>query len=119
MILDYTNTFPVDIKDRLIRIYKTIKKLCPEAEERMTYSMPTFFLGENLVHFTAYKHHIGFYPGPEALVAFESEIQQYKNSKGAVQFPNSEPLPLKLIHDITMYRIKKAKEKSSKKKSNF
>lgn len=119
MILDYTSTFPDDVKERLIRMYETIKKLCHEAEERMTYSMPTFYLGENLLHFAAHKHHIGFYPGPEALVAFESEIQQYKNSKGAVQFPHSEPLPLKLIHDITMYRVKKAEEKLSKKKAKI
>lgn len=112
MILDYINSFPIDVKERLLLTFDTIKNLCPEAEERMSYAMPTFFLGENLVHFAGYKNHIGFYPGPEALNAFKSQIESYKNSKGAVQFPHNKPLPLKLIRDITKYRLKEVKEKA-------
>lgn len=76
-----------------------------ETEERMTYGMPTFFLKKNLVHFAVCKKHIGFYPAPSAIKAFEQELADYKNSKGAVQFPINKPLPLELITKMVLFRV--------------
>ena len=81
--------------------------------------MPTFYLKGNLVHFAAHKNHIGFYPTPSAIQAFESELSKYESSKGAVQFPMDKSLPLKLITKIVKFRVaenlKKQKQNQAKK----
>jgi uncharacterized protein YdhG (YjbR/CyaY superfamily) len=90
------------------------------AEECINYAMQTFKLHGNLVHFASYKHHIGFYPAPSGIGAFRDEIAQYKSSKGAVQFPLDQPIPLDLIEKIVNFRVKENIEKfaikSNKKK---
>lgn len=85
------------IQPRLREIYETIRAAIPDAEERISWGMPTFWKGRNLIHFAAAKHHIGIYPGPEAVAAFADRLTAYRTSKGAVQFPNRQPLPLDLI----------------------
>jgi len=117
---EYIATFPADIQKRLEDVRATIKAAAPEAEEKISYQMPTFFLFGNLVHFGAFKNHIGFYPVPSGIQAFKDELSQYEGSKGAVKFPHNKPLPLDLISRITKYRVtenlKKAEIKSNKKK---
>ena len=83
---------------------ETIKKAAPDAEETIKYAMPTFTFHGNLVHFAAYKNHIGFYPAPSGIVAFENEMSAFKKSKGAIQFPLDQPLPLDLIVKIVTFR---------------
>lgn len=112
----YINQFPTEIATLLQQIRATIKKAAPEAEEAISYGMPTFKLHGNLVHFAAFKNHIGFYPAPSGLDAFKSEIEKYKHSKGAVQFPLTEKMPLALITKITKYRVGINKEKAKAKK---
>jgi uncharacterized protein YdhG (YjbR/CyaY superfamily) len=80
----------------------------------MKYGIPTFELYGNLVHFSAYKKHIGFYPGPSGISAFADEIKQYKNAKGSVQFPLSEPIPFELIRRITLFRLEENLNKARK-----
>lgn len=115
----YITDFPKEVQKILTEVRTTIQKAAPEASEKMSYAMPTFYLDGNLVHFAAYKHHIGFYPAPSGLKAFEEEISQYKNSKGAVQFPIDQKMPLALITKIVKFRIAenklKAKAKAKKK----
>jgi uncharacterized protein YdhG (YjbR/CyaY superfamily) len=98
----------------------TIKAAAPDATEKISYQMPTFALKGNLVHFAAYKNHIGFYPAPRGIEAFKDELSKYKGAKGSVQFPIGEPLPLDLITRIVKFRVaenlKNAAEKSQKKK---
>ena len=117
---EYIATFPADIQKRLEDVRATIKAAAPQAEEKISYQMPTFFLYGNLVHFAAYKNHIGFYPAPNGIEAFKHELSQFEGSKGTVKFPHSKPLPLDLISRITKYRVaenlKKAQIKSNKKK---
>ncbi len=105
-IEDYISTFPAEVQVLLQQLRATIKKAAPEATEKISYAMPTFYLNGNLVHFAAYKNHIGFYPNPSGLMAFADEIASFKNSKGAVQFSLNQALPLKLVEKIVKFRIK-------------
>jgi uncharacterized protein YdhG (YjbR/CyaY superfamily) len=117
---EYIATFPEDIQKILEEIRAVIKAAAPDAEEKISYQMPTFALNGNLVHFAAFKKHIGFYPTPTGTEAFQKELSIYKGAKGSVQFPLDEPMPLKLISRIVKFRVaensKKAKAKSGKKK---
>ena len=106
-IHEYIATFPKDVQKLLQDIQQIIKKQAPEAEETISYGIPTFKLnGKNLVHFAAFKKHIGFYPTPDAITKFKKELSDYKQAKGSVQFPIDKPLPLALIKDIVNYRVK-------------
>ncbi|MBE0653033.1 MAG: DUF1801 domain-containing protein [Bacteroidales bacterium] len=103
---EYIRSFPPEIHRLLEQIRDTIKQAAPEAEEVINYAMPTFKLNGNLVHFAAYKNHIGFYPTPSGIEAFKEKLSVYKSSKGAVQFPLDKPLPLDLIKEIVKFRVK-------------
>lgn len=109
----YITNFPKEVQQILSEVRTTIQKAAPEASEKISYAMPTFYLDGNLVHFAAYKHHIGFYPAPSGLKAFEEEISQYKNSKGAVQFPIDQKMPLALITKIVKFRVEENKLKAT------
>lgn len=113
---EYVKTFPKNIQKILGTVRQVIKKSAPAAEEAISYQIPTFKLNGNLVHFAAFKNHIGFYPGAEAVKIFQEEIASYKSSKGAIQFPIDKPMPLTLIRKIVEYRVKVNSSKDSKKK---
>lgn len=108
---EYISGFPESTGKILKELRTEIKRLAPNAEEAMRYGIPTFRLNGNLVHFAAYKSHIGFYPGPSGIDAFKKDISKYKSSKGAIQFPIDKPMPLELIKKIVKYRIKENLEK--------
>ena len=102
---EYISGFPDDIQTLLQQIRVTIREAAPEAEEAIKYAMPTFVLNGNLVHFAAFKHHIGFYPVPSGIEAFKKELSAYKGAKGSVQFPLDQPMPLELITKIVLFRV--------------
>jgi uncharacterized protein YdhG (YjbR/CyaY superfamily) len=102
---EYIAGFPENIQELLRKIRNTIRDAAPEAVEDIKYQMPTFVQNGNLVHFAAFKNHIGFYPAPSGLNAFKDEIMKYKNSKGAVQFPLDKAIPYNLITEIVKYRV--------------
>lgn len=108
---EYIADFPEDIQHLLNQMRETIQKASPEATEKISYAMPTFDLGGNLVHFAAFKNHIGFYPASSGIAAFQEEISGFKNSKGAVQFPMNQPLPLALVKKIVQFRTQENLEK--------
>ena len=109
---DYIKTFPEDVQAILQKMRQTIRKAAPQAEEAISYQMPTFKLnGKNLVHFAGYKNHIGFYPIPLGTEAFKKELAPYKQGKGSVQFPLDKPIPYDLVKKIVRYRIKENLEK--------
>ena len=91
------------IRPRLEDVYKVISDTMPNAEERISWGMPTFWERRNIIHFAAAKKHIGLYPGPEAIEFFADRLQDYKTSKGAIQLPNNKELPLDLIKDIARW----------------
>jgi uncharacterized protein YdhG (YjbR/CyaY superfamily) len=117
---DYIASYPEAIQTILQELRATIKAAAPDAEEKISYQMPTFALKGNLVHFAAYKNHIGFYPTPGAIEAFQDELSIYDGSKGTVKFPIDEPLPLDLISRIVKYRVnenmQRSRSKSNKRK---
>ena len=115
---EYIDEFPEDVKRILNELRQTIKEVAPEAEETISYQIPTFTFNGNLVHFAAFEHHIGFYPTPSGMEAFKEELSRYKGAKGSVQFPIDEPLPLPLIRRIVEFRVKENRERKSKKKSS-
>lgn len=102
---DYISRHSPEIQARLAALRAMIHRHAPAAEERISYSMPTFYLAGNLVHFAAFERHIGFYPGAGAITAFQTEIAGYTSGKGSVQFPNTEPLPLDLVAAIVDFRV--------------
>ncbi|MDO8869382.1 MAG: DUF1801 domain-containing protein [Methanobacteriaceae archaeon] len=110
---EYIAEFPEDIQEILENMRKVIQKAVPEAKETINYGMPTFKLYGNLVHFAAYKKHIGFCPAPSGIEAFKEEISEYKSSKGAVQFPLDEPIPYDLVEKIVIFRVKENLMKKS------
>ena len=113
---EYISTFPEDVQSILNQLRQAVKETAPEAEETINYQMPTFTLNGNLVHFAAFKNHIGFYPTPSGIEAFKRELAPYKMAKGSVQFPIDRPLPLPLIRRIVAFRVKENLERKSKKK---
>ncbi|RXK62335.1 hypothetical protein ESA94_04805 [Lacibacter luteus] len=112
----YLVDFPVSTQTLLQQMRSTIAKAAPKAEEAISYGMPTFKLQGNLVHFAGYKNHIGFYPAPSGIEAFADELKKYKTSKGAIQFPIDEKLPLALVTKIVKFRVKENLEKAAAKK---
>ncbi|TRO52497.1 hypothetical protein E2P63_03470, partial [Candidatus Bathyarchaeota archaeon] len=104
---EYISAFPKEVQAVLKELRQVIGESAPEAEEAIRYQMPTFRLNGNLVHFTVHKNHIGFYPTPSAIERFKSKLSAFVTSKGAVQFPPSEPIPLDLVREMVEFRVKK------------
>lgn len=113
---DYLLLFPINVQEKLLELRKVIHSQVPNLEEYIGYQMPAFkYRGKPLVYFAGYKKHIGFYPGPEAIKNFETDFTErnYRFSKGAVQFPIDENIPLDLINKIVAFKIKEIEQKKS------
>lgn len=103
---EYIASFPEDTQKLLKQVRTTIREAAPEAGEVINYGIPTFTLRGNLVHFAAFKNHIGFYPTPSGIDTFKKELSVYEGAKGSVKFPIDRPLPLGLISKIVKFRVK-------------
>lgn len=101
----YIANFPADIQEKLAQIRQVVREAAPDAEETIKYQIPTFTLKGNLVHFAAFKNHIGFYPAPSGIEKFQEELSAYEGAKGTVRFPLDKPLPLDLISRIVKFRV--------------
>ncbi|OGO19228.1 MAG: hypothetical protein A2Z15_03170 [Chloroflexi bacterium RBG_16_50_11] len=110
---EYIKTFPANIQTILEKMRQTVRKAAPESVEAISYQMPTFKLNGNLVHFAAFKNHIGFYPAPSGTETFNKELSPYKGGKRSAQFPLNSPIPYDLVEKIVKLRVK---ENSAKKK---
>lgn len=113
----YIASCPEKVQPLLEQLRQTIRKAAPGAAEVISYGMPAFKQQEVLVYFAAFKQHIGFYPTPSCITAFKAELANYKSSKGAVQLPITEKLPLQLIGKMVRFRLKEAQAKTNKKSS--
>jgi uncharacterized protein YdhG (YjbR/CyaY superfamily) len=102
---EYIAAFPPDVQAILQKIRATIHAAAPEAQESISYAMPTFSQNGYLVYFAAYKKHIGFYPAPIGVEQFKDEIAEYETGKGTLQFPLAKPIPYDLISKIVTYRV--------------
>ncbi|HNR06299.1 MAG TPA: DUF1801 domain-containing protein [Saprospiraceae bacterium] len=108
---DYLSAFPAEIRIRLEQIRKVILKAAPEAREGISFYIPAYRYHGKLVRFAAYDRHIGFYPGAGAIQAFKTALAPYVCSKGAVHLPLHGPLPLKLLREMILFRVKENMEK--------
>lgn len=113
---EYIADFPPDVREILESIRQTIKQAAPDAAETISYQMPTFTLQGNLVHYAAFRNHVGFYPTPTGIEAFKDELSVYVGGKGSVQFPLDKPMPLDLIRRIVEFRVKENQEKAAAKR---
>ncbi|MFD2203130.1 iron chaperone [Shivajiella indica] len=114
-IEEYINAFDGETRRILQKIKETVREAAPEATESINYGIPTFKLFGNLVHFAAYKKHIGFYPAPSGMEAFKKEVEPFKTGKGTLQFSLDKPIPYDLISDIVQFRVEENKIKAGKK----
>lgn len=114
---EYIAFHPPKAQELLQKIRITIQDTAPEAQEAIRYQIPTFIQEGNLVHFAAYKNHIGFYPAPSGIATFHDELAPYEKGKGSVQFPIDQDLPIDLIVKIVQFRVKENLEKQKLKKS--
>ncbi len=112
----YISGYPPKVQKMLKQLRAAIKKAAPEAEESISYMMPAYKLNGPLVYFGAYEKHIGFYPTGTGVAAFQKEIASYKSSKGAIQFPLDQPLPLALVEKIVKFKVKENLLKAEVKK---
>jgi uncharacterized protein YdhG (YjbR/CyaY superfamily) len=108
---EYITTFPKNVQSILQELRQVIRDCAPEAEEAISYQIPTFKLNGNLVHFAAFKNHIGFYPTSSGITRFKRELAHYEVSKGTVRFPIDEPIPFDLVRKIVKYRVKENLDK--------
>lgn len=113
---DYIANCSAEVQDVLQELRQTIRQAAPDAKETNNYMMPTFTLEGNLVHFAAFKNHIGFYPAPSGIDQFREELSTYELSKGTIRFPLGQPLPLKLVSRIVKFRVQENLEKAEAKK---
>ena len=113
---DYIAQHPKAVQDLLMAVRQTIKQAAPGADEKISYQIPTFYLKGNLVHFAAWKKHIGFYPAASGIAAFQQTLSGYEIAKGSVQFPYDKPIPYGLISKIVEFRVKENFEKANTKK---
>jgi uncharacterized protein YdhG (YjbR/CyaY superfamily) len=113
---EYIALFPAEIQAVLQKMRITIQQAAPGAVEAIKYQMPTFVLNKkNLVHFAAFKNHIGFYPTPSGIEQFKAALSVYSNAKGSVQFPLNKPIPYDLIAAITAFRVQDEQAKTKQK----
>lgn len=114
----YIAGFPAHVQEILEKLRATIREAAPEAKETINYQIPTFCLSGNLVHFAAFKHHIGFYPTPSGIEKFKQELSLYEGAKGSVKFPLDQPIPYDLIREIVRFRVEEnlGKAKTKRKK---
>ena len=110
---DYIAGFPPDVQKILQKVRATIKRAAPQADETISYQMPTFKLEGNLVHFAAFKNHIGLYPTPSGTERFRKELSSYETGKGSIRFPLDKPIPHDLIAKIVKFRVRENLEKAA------
>jgi len=102
---EYIAMFPKQIQNILQELRQTIGESAPQAQETISYQMPTFKLNGNLVYFAAFKNHIGFFPTSSAIINFKKELSEYETSKGTIRFPLDKPIPFDLVKKIVKFRV--------------
>lgn len=114
---DYIASFPHDVQEGMKELRGTIKAAAPEAEEKISYQMPTFTLnGKYLVYFAGWKTHVAFYGAPKGNPEFNEDLSAYESGQGTLKFPPDKPMPLDLITKIVKFRVAENLKKSDQKK---
>ena len=110
---EYISRVPEEHRETLQRVRETILSSAPGCKEKISWDMPAIWRGENLIHFAAFKNHLGLYPGEDGVRAFSERLsaEGYKFSKGTIQIPWSKPIPYELIAEITRYRYEYTRQR--------
>lgn len=108
----YIAGFPKEVQVILARVRQTIRQAAPGAQEKLAYGIPTFVLNGNLVHYGAFKKHLGFYPTSSGIANFQPELAAYKSARGSVQFPFAKPIPYELMATIVKFRVAESLQKA-------
>lgn len=111
IIESYIAEQPKERQNQLNELYELLKKQLPDATEKISYGMPTFYDAHNIIHFANMKHHIGLYPGASPIARLQNELSDYHTSKGAIQLPVGKPLPTELIVKVTQLALQRANSK--------
>jgi uncharacterized protein YdhG (YjbR/CyaY superfamily) len=114
-ISKYIASFPPKVQAILQTLRKAVRRAAPSAEEKVSYGIPCFARNGNLVHFAAFKKHIGFYPRSTAIAKFKKELSAYEVSKGTIRFPLDKPLPVGLIGKMVKFRVNENRERAAAK----
>ena len=112
----YIARFPPEVQEILRRVRAVIREAAPDATEAIKYEIPTFVLHGNLVHFAAFTNHLGFYPTPAGIEAFQEELAPYAAGKGTIRFPLDQPIPYDLIRRVVEQRVKESLASAEAKK---
>ena len=115
---EYIASFPQDVQRILQKLRTTIRVAAPAAEETIKYQIPTFTMGRNLIHFAAYKNHIGVYPAPSGIQKFKKELSVYGAGKGTLKFPLDQPIPYDLITRLVKFRVKEELDRQKTRRKN-
>lgn len=107
---EYISDFPEKVQVILQNVRNTVREVLPQAKEKISYGIPTFWQERNIVHFGGYDKHIGFYPGSAPISAFANDLKGYETSKGTIRFPLDKPIPYDLIKEITLYCAQQVKK---------
>jgi len=113
-ITEYINAAPKEAQEKLRQMHECIRAVAPGAKESLKWGMPAFSYGRILVTFAAFRHHIGFYPTPSAVKAFAKDLEKFVTSSSSIQFPLEKPLPIRLIREITAFRVRESIEQDGK-----
>lgn len=113
---EYIAGFPETVQTILHEMRRTIRNAAPDAIEKISYGIPTFFLNGNLVHFGGFKDHVSFFPGAVGMETFREKLSSYEISKGTVRFPTNKTIPYDLVKEITVFRVRQNLEKKKLKK---
>ncbi|MAT45665.1 MAG: hypothetical protein CL609_25315 [Anaerolineaceae bacterium] len=113
----YIQDYPEDVQKILQKVREVIKQAAPDAQETIKYGIPTFTMAGNLVHFGAYKDHIGFYPAPSGIEEFKEALSIYQSGKGTIRFPLDQPIPFDLIRDVVLFRVQENLNKKKTKRT--
>ncbi|GHU92815.1 hypothetical protein FACS189479_02790 [Spirochaetia bacterium] len=113
---EYIAAFEPEVQRTLIEIRNFIKNEAPDATEKISYGMPTFYQNGNLVHFAAFKDHYGFFPSPSGIDAFEEELAPYRSGKGTLRFSMDKPIPWEIVKKVVQFRIKENADKVKNRK---
>ena len=113
-IAEYIKAAPKETQKKLREMHACIRAAAPGAEESLKWRMPAYSYKRILVMFAVFKHHIGFFPTPSAVKAFENNLSKFNTTKGTIQFPLEKPLPLPLIRKITKFRVRESLERDGK-----
>ena len=116
---EYISWFPPEVQAQLVELRRVIRETLPDAEERISYGIPGYYMNGQVIFFAAYPHHISVYPAPSGVAEFAEALDKYQTGKGTMQFPLGQPIPYDLVRRRALYRLgENMKKKGARRKTD-